>query len=547
MVCPSPVFLLMATGQLMPNNDPKGWLDQFLNRGMGPRPVPKSKHTVEHDKFDAEDYAGLLEEMREFSVAEDKLSDFVETGGSAYADAFYSLVKANPRLKPTKDIRPSHLVNRAVMGEAFNLTEHERLRTYTVGDEIGAALADVNMEPTFEMLFDKLNQESKMAQELQEHLDQLAGLEQEAADLDEMMKSLTEPDEHEDGEAPNFQEQAARIAEQIESMRQQTSEEQAALEAALGQQAGTIRATLRSAYRGALNDAEEMESLTTAWGLDPGALIKMPAEERIELARRLSNKRFKMIAELFGPMHRMAFAEQMRKTNHSRDEIYDIELGNDLARMLPKELLMLGHPVLKLDFYRRYYERKLVQYKLRGTERLAKGAIIFIEDGSGSMHGSRERWAKAVGLTLLQIAKSQNRPFYAIHFGGTGKMREFDFRNPANATIDQVIAFAETFFNGGTCFTTPLSRALDILRQEHAATGAVKADVVFATDGECGVDSKWLENFKAEQERISFRVYGIAIEANPKTEPFYEICDGRTCQVKDLVTGENIRDIFRSI
>jgi len=246
-------------------------------------------------------------------------------------------------------------------------------------------------------------------------------------------------------------------------------------------------------------------------------------------------------------MQRLAFAEQMRKTVHARDEIYDLSLGNDLARVLPTEFLVVRHPLLKYDFLRKYFDAELLQYELRGQERVAKGGIIFCEDGSGSMAGQPEMWAKAVGLCMLHIAKSQNREFHGIHFGSPGQIKHFDFSDIKNITVDNVIEFAEVFFNGGTCFTTPLSKALDILKTEHAANGVVNGDIVFCTDGICGVDENWLREFKSQQEALGFRVFGIAIGCPYNSEPLYTICDKRVITIQDMISGNDIREIFRDV
>jgi uncharacterized protein with von Willebrand factor type A (vWA) domain len=304
---------------------------------------------------------------------------------------------------------------------------------------------------------------------------------------------------------------------------------------------------MRQAMKDALQGAEDMEQAARTWGLDPGTLHRMSPQERIELARRLNNDRFKKISQLFGPMRNMAFAEQQRKTIHSNDEIYDLETGNDLSRILSAELLNIRHPVLKKDFYRRFYEGDLLQYKLRGTEKLAKGAIIVCIDGSGSMAGDPEMYSKAFGLTLLQIAKSQKREFYALEFGGPRTLIEFDFRDPKNITPERVIQFAESFLNGGTCFMTPLSRALDLIREENGKTGATKSDIVFVTDGACAVDETWLKQFKAEQEKFSFRIYGVAIGCPVDSEPLRTLCDGRVLPLRSFVTGDDLRSIFRSV
>lgn len=66
----------------------------------------------------------------------------------------------------------------------------------------------------------------------------------------------------------------------------------------------------------------------------------MPYEKRIELARKLNNDRFKKIAKLFGPMQRMAFAENMRKVTKVPRRC-TMSRGNDLTRVLPAELVQI--------------------------------------------------------------------------------------------------------------------------------------------------------------------------------------------------------------
>ncbi len=508
--------------------------------------VTQGKSVVKHDRWDEEDANRLLEEMREFNAAEDRLSDFVSTGSHAFLDMFYALVKADPKLADKKVVRPSYLINRAVMDEAMALKEYEEMRLFTAGDEIGAAMADVTMEPELETLFDKLRKESELADAYEKMLQQMGALDQEIRTAEQMMNDLLENGDP-NKEAENWQDRVGALQEQMDALAQQVQAAGEELENSLDGKSGQIRASMKAAFNTALGEAEQMDQLSTAWGLDPGTLTRMPPEQRLELARKLNNEKFRRIASLFGPMHRLAFAEQMRKTIHSRDEIYDVEIGNDLSRILPMELLSIRHPVLKRDFFRRFYEGQLLQYELRGEERLAKGAIIVCEDGSGSMAGEREIWAKAVGLTLLQIAKSQDRSFYGIHFGGPGMTRQFDFRDPRNVTIEGVIDYASTFFNGGTDFMTPLSQALDLLKAEHLAKGHVNGDIVFITDGQCGISDKWLEEFKLEQDRIGFRVYGVIIDGHPDSEPLKSICDGRVLTIANFTDGSDLREIFRAL
>lgn len=428
------------------------FLEEFLSGNQTINPSDLSRNAIRHDRYDEEDYESVMEEMREMAAAEDKLTDVVDTGGSAFADQFFSLMKADPELEDPRHVRPSHQVNHAVAQEAMELKEWEELRCYSVGDEIASALGCVAMEPELETLFDKLKKEQELAKSLQDQLDQYMDLDGQESSLDELIKQLEDGDPSDPQnaqQAQNYQDQKAALEAAKQALANQMAQGQQELSDQMAQQASNIKSSMQKAMGDAADAAKDAEETAQAWGLDPGSLQKMPYEKRIELARKLNNERFRRIAKLFGPMQRMAFAEQQRKTTYTPEEVYDIEKGNDLNRVLPAEMIQIRHPLLRFDFYRRYFEGDLLQYKMKGTEKLAKGGIIFCEDGSGSMSGDREIWAKAVGLTLLQIAKAQKRPFYGIHFGGPRTIKCFDFRDPKNATVEQVIEFAETFFGGG--------------------------------------------------------------------------------------------------
>jgi uncharacterized protein with von Willebrand factor type A (vWA) domain len=264
----------------------------------------------------------------------------------------------------------------------------------------------------------------------------------------------------------------------------------------------------------------------------------------MELAKRMNTPKFRKVAEIFGPMDSLAIMEQKRRVDYLREEIYDIELGDDLRRILPYRLAQMSDPEEEDLFWADFVEGRLMQYQMRGTERVAKGGIIYLHDGSGSMKGDKEVWAKAVGLCLLHIARKQKRSMWAIQFGASHQVRVDDFHDSSNIVPEAVIDFAEYFFNGGTSFVDPLNKALAILKDEHAKTGFTKSDIVFATDGLAHVTPEWLKPFKEDQEKLDFRVWGINIGGSKTAEPFYSICDGRVAAVQDLQSGADLREIF---
>lgn len=348
-----------------------------------------------------------------------------------------------------------------------------------------------------------------------------------------------------DAQATKIQEARQKVEELQGQAREQAGEVERDLDACQP----SISVAVRDMMSRAADEAQALNESALAWGLDPGELQRMSAEERMALAKKLNSDRFRRIADLWGPMKNMMLSEQARRTVHVREEIVDVETGNDITRLLPSELASIRHPILRYNFLRKFANRGLMQYSMEGTERLARGGVIFCEDGSGSMRGERELWSKAVMLCLLDLAKRQKRTMHVIHFGGPGYTKQFHFEKPSDFTFDRIVEAAEWFADGGTDFETPMKEALEILQDEFAKHGGVKADVVFMTDDECWVREEFMEEYLSEMERMSAATWGIsATGVRPsKGGALDTMCQGRTCAVSDFLSGNDVRSVFRGV
>jgi len=519
-----------------------------------------SRYVIKHDKWDWDDWNGISIELRDLYKADDKITEYTPTGHEAMVDTFFSLRKARAELKKPNDIRPSFLVNRAIEEEAMKLKEHKELRIHSVGDIIGSGLACVAMEPELEILFDKLKSEIDKAQKIEEMLQELEGMQDDERSAQELIEALMEGGAS-DKRKQNAQDQLAKIQESMELLKQRLEQEEEGLESDLARKGAVIRNAIRRATEAALENANDMDSMETSWGLQRGTLMKLPAQKRIDMAKRISTPKFKRLARLIGPMVRAAMAEQDRKVLYAREEIYDLELGNDLSVLIPNEYMYLCDEELEWDFFRRYYEMQLLQYKLRGYEKVAKGAIIFCMDGSGSMAGEREISAKAVSLALLQIARRQHREFLGIMFGSPAEYTTYEFVPKSNVVtnyyrgvtktmdvIEGVMDWAEVFFGSGTDFVTPLGVALAKLQDQFNKTGAVEADIVFCTDDECAVSEDFLDMLKVEKARLGFRIFGVAVGSCPAHGGTLDLlCDGNVIHVANLLTPDDLRPIFGAV
>lgn len=540
---------------------PKGWASSGVN------PNKLSDYARRPDRWDLEDWRLIVQDIDAVAAARDRIGEVAPTGKEALADAYWTFMKVEPELAGRDEVKPSNLVNLYVAEEMEKLKETQRLRRHTVGDTVGSALAAESIEPDLETLFDRVDKQVQQAQALMSAMQALHEQEQESHDLEEVIRKWTEEQENceaceanseENGgdgqpceahgkEAQNYQEQWEKMQQALEAARQAAQQAGDEFEKGMQDALPGIRENLRDSIDRAADEAERMQQQSDSWGLEPGQIQRMPAQERLELARRLNNDRFKRIADLFGAMRNLMLTEVTRKTIAANEEVFDVELGEDLDRILPEQLVELRNPDSKLEFYRKLVEGELLQYQLRGQEKKAQGGILFCEDGSGSMHGERELWAKAVMLCLLHLARMQKRPFHLIHFGSPGQYKMIHFVEPEDWNIDRVLDAAELFFGGGTDFHTPLTKALELLQDEYRAKGAVEGDIVFCTDGMCGVSPDFMESFKEEQERLDFVVWGVNIGGSKADEPLNSICDGRIATVKDLVTGSDVRSVFAGV
>jgi uncharacterized protein with von Willebrand factor type A (vWA) domain len=531
--------------------DIEKWLAQ---QEQATKPKPKARNAIRHiDRFDREDLAAMRDEVKQYRRAREQLIGVAEnTGGSLTDDASMMLFKVTPEMEERGNMDPRFLLNHAVEQELGETPEMERLRTWTEGDIVNTALSFVDIEPLLEQLLDKKSHEfEEAAQALEKLQQQLAEMLQQASNLGDLVENwqqggIFDPD---GDEATGGQELLDNLNGEIADLQEQVAEAETAMDKQAGQAARNAMPGLRVAVEASADKAERQADMCRGFGIEPGQLQRMNANERIKMAQRFDrNETFKKLADLIGPMMRLAAAEQMRKVTYSPEEVYDVETGRELGRLLPSELLDFLRPATRRHFYQRFLEGNTLQYAMRGQEKVGKGGIIMCLDNSGSMGGDREVWAKAVGLATAAIAREQKRTFYGIHFGSAHEIKTFDFRDWSKVDFEQIIDYAEFFFGGGTDFQAPLSRSLSLLQEEEREKGFTEGDIVFVTDGMCAVRPDWLEKFQAEKERLKFTVWGVLIGGHSRiSEPLQSICGGKVVTIQDLLTGNEVREMFREL
>lgn len=269
-------------------------------------------------------------------------------------------------------------------------------------------------------------------------------------------------------------------------------------------------------------------------GSGSGTLQQMPLRNKLELSEVLANdKQLKEIANWAGKFTRIAKTKQKKKSEKGVG-VGGIELGDNLEKVLPSELMFYANPVTRDEFFKKHSEKTLRQYKPRSKEKLGKGSIIVCLDQSGSMKSIEEQ-SKGFALAIMAIARKQKRDFAYIPFDATvNNIRVFP---KGKIKPDELIEIAREFTGGGTEFEPPLKESLNIIKKDRFKD----ADIIFITDGYSNVRNYFLEEFMKIKKEKEFSVLSLVINERDTRE--VEKFSDRVVVV-DRFDDENSYEIF---
>jgi uncharacterized protein with von Willebrand factor type A (vWA) domain len=431
-----------------------------------------------------------------------------ETFGAFGREVFGRLFGMRPI--PVHPVRPEDRIWERAHAELDELPGWEHLVRRATGDRVLGAAATV-------AFCDRL-------------LDSLPEPQAQLADVEPMRERARALMRMAEGGAP----EGVDVEEMLEALRGQG---QAAVEAAQGYAQSVDDSALRQALRASVEAghaaAAELDCAVGAFsGWQPGASgLGVDIEAKARLAERIrQSPKLQQLARAAGRMRRLALAKQQSPSKHAREEVADVELGSDLARVLPTELVKLTDPLLSLDFARRFVEGTLMQYRLQGRETLGRGPLIVLLDDSGSMEGDRELWAKAVTLGLVQVAAFQRRRCRIVHFDGA--VRRVDEWGPTSVDVEALLSSMEAFFGGGTNFVAPMRSAIEAVADD---TRLGEADVVLITDGHAEVADEDLARIRASCRARGITVYGLHVGDEPVSAALRGLAD-EVLEARDLMS-----------
>jgi uncharacterized protein with von Willebrand factor type A (vWA) domain len=502
-------------------------------------------HWIESDAYDRAAFAQLMAEssaLQALAASGGKLLPHFE---GFLLDLYALLYKMNVVLYGIDEVTPAAGFYKFLLDELRAAPALEVLRRQTVLEEGVAGLATLLLgEALLELLKSErvltrgemldvwnLDQQGEEIDDRAEHAETAAALrasvagqsaERQLAELQQRLKR-----EHDAA--------SRRRTAQAERMRQNFADGAARRQPRIAAQAERV-----------LNELETARDEAEQWSLHLGGGHQSSPGAQIELGHQLArNPKLKRMAQLVGRMRESARALRQRWFERANAEVFSVERGGELSRLLPPELLGLRHVTLRRDVLRRLVDSELLVYALRAQEQKGRGPLVVCLDGSSSMAGDKEIWSKAVTLTLLDIAARQRRRFRSICFASADtplQVLDLNLRQHSAPDMHQVFKLAEYFPGGGTDFHTPLSAALDCLRRAEQRRG----DIVFITDGECRVDAEWLREFKREKERLGFALFSVLIDIGPSSLGALKDFSDHITSVSQL-TSDATREIFLKV
>jgi len=498
-------------------------------------------HWIECDSYDRASLARLKDDstsLRDLQASGEKLLPHFD---GFVLDLYSLFFKMNIVFHPPEAVVDSAGFYRLILDQICPSPFLESLRLQTVLDETRAGLATALLG---ERLLDLLKSERVLTRA--EMLDYWSLERQEGEIVSQQADAETAAALQERTDAASsrqLHELEQRIAREAEVRERRLERQAEQVSRSTAESVGRNRQRIEAQMQRSQQDLESSSSESESWSAQVGGGMRLSAGAKVELGKKLAaNTKLKKMAQMVGRMRQQARALRRSLFERANAEVYDVGVGAELSRLLPHELSSLRHPLLRRDFQRRYVDAQLLQYALRDQEQKGRGPMIVCIDGSSSMAGDKEVWSKALSLTLLDIAQRQRRAFRSICFSSVDtplQVLDLNGRVRYAADLDKILQLAEYFPGGGTDFQKPLDAALSYLQQVRFRRG----DVVFITDGECRVDSKWLESFRETKERLGFALFSVLIDVGPSSLGALKDLSDKVTSVTRL-TSESGGDVF---
>lgn len=398
-------------------------------------------------------------------------------------DLFHCLYKVNPEINHEEDVVEEQRVSNSILKDLAQAEQFEELRKNTMSNLFNSTLSLSSVQDQALSILRKYVKEDEDMKDLMDNISK-------AQDARKQLESK------QDNNLDTSQEEQL-MKELLDSISKSKSNKSSEL--------GGMMNEIADGMKNASDIVNDVNDVLDGFGGNDSPQVKrLKFDEKLKLADALKHKcKFKQVCDKLGRMKEMV-NKVGKKPAKLGKTICDVGFGNKLPKVLSSEKVKLIDEQLELDFYKKFSEKSLLEFKTSGQED-GRGPIVVCIDESGSMNNYRDIWAKAFTIACIQIAVKQKRYCKVITFSHRiGNIFEFDKKK---IEPEKLVDFASYFLGGGTDFMQPLTHALNSVNESKYK----KADILFITDG-CGdIDPVVIKRINALKSSKELRIQSVLI------------------------------------
>ena len=276
-----------------------------------------------------------------------------------------------------------------------------------------------------------------------------------------------------------------------------------------------------------------------------------PLMKLCEMLGRLREARDEAFMEKIKEQTAYSYTQSV-PTKRTKEEICGVELGADLANLIPQEFSLLNDDDLEILFDLKLLEKRLFCFEKQGLvekqikdvkeiekqkpkeqKSKNKGAIILCVDASGSMSGEPEMVAKALTLFVASRARRKNRACYLINFSSDIKCEDLS----EHGWGERLNSFLRLSFGGGTDVGKALEKGVEMMSKDEFEKG----DLLVISDGDFGELSQRIVGKMDKQREQENRFFLLDITEKSKALDYFDkhfLYDGKNVKVLGEVASE---------
>ena len=276
-----------------------------------------------------------------------------------------------------------------------------------------------------------------------------------------------------------------------------------------------------------------------------------PLMKLCEMLGRLREARDEVFMEKIKEQTAYSYTQSV-PTKRTKEEICGVELGADLANLIPQEFSLLNDDDLEILFDLKLLEKRLFCFEKQGLvekqikdvkeiekqkpkeqKSKNKGAIILCVDTSGSMSGEPEMVAKALTLFMASRARRKNRACYLINFSSDIKCEDLSEQGWG----ERLNSFLRLSFGGGTDVGKALEKGVEMMSKDEFE----KSDLLVISDGDFGEVSQRIVGKMDKQREQENRFFLLDITEKSKALGYFDkhfLYDGKNVKVLGELANE---------